>query len=142
MVNFFGYLVFVLLYSLAVNENAAGEDFQRHNIAVKSVIAQQEWAYDLSPVMRKDLYDVDSIPDIWTWTMGPFLSAVLAGSQQSYPDMNPGDFYRTFRLLGQVCNAQAVSSIYFDIPQHKYSIYCDIPQHKYVYEILTRCMKF
>lgn len=50
---FAGYLVFVLLYSLAVNENAGGEDFQRHNLAVKAVIAQSEWAYELSPVMRK-----------------------------------------------------------------------------------------
>ena len=37
-----------------------------------------------APNMRKDLFDVDSITDIWTWTTGPFLSSVLAGSTQRH----------------------------------------------------------
>jgi hypothetical protein len=101
-IQFVGYLLFVLLFSVVVNDNVQDEEFQRHNIAVKTALVQQEWAFDLAPNMKKDLYDVDSIPDIWTWTMGPFLGSVLSGSQKIWPDVEAGHFYRSFRLLGQI----------------------------------------
>lgn len=42
---FVGYLVFLVLFSVVVNENAHGEDYLRHNQAVRAALSEQEWNF-------------------------------------------------------------------------------------------------
>jgi len=106
------YLVFVVLVSLVVEAHCHGQDFQRHNMALKAAIAQQEAPF---------LTDVASTADIWPWITGPFLSSVLAGSlpdEQGFPDVQEGSFYRSFRILGQIRMRQVrVKADSCDIPE-------------------------
>ena len=46
-------------------------------LEVDARVSHEQDAFDLD--QGKDLFDVDSITDIWSWITGPFLSTVLAG---------------------------------------------------------------
>ena len=51
VLGFVGYLAFLVLFSVVVNENAHGEDYLRHNQAVRAALSEQEWNFgDLTSV--------------------------------------------------------------------------------------------
>ena len=45
VLGFVGYLAFLVLFSVVVNENAHGEDYLRHNQAVRAALSEQEWNF-------------------------------------------------------------------------------------------------
>ena len=102
---FFAYLV---IFTLGVLNAMEGETLYDHHSSLVEALTKREWYYDAAHI-RKDMYDVYTVPDFFLWMRGPFISELLPEKDsglwdawQGYNASRPGNFHTNLWLLAPI----------------------------------------
>jgi len=102
---FFAYLV---VFTLGVLNAMEGEALYDHHSSLVEVLTKREWYYDAAHI-RKDMYDVFTVPDFFLWMRGPFINELLPTKDsgpwdvwQGYNASRPGNFHTNLWLLAPI----------------------------------------
>ena len=106
------FFVYLGLFTAAALMVMHGEVLHDHNTALVNVLTDREW-YNDTAFIRKTMYDVDSVNDLWDWLRGPLINEVLPTSTgapwdawQGYNTSRPGNFHANLWLLTPIALRQ------------------------------------
>lgn len=102
------FFVYLVIFTLAVLKAMEGESLFDHHNSLAEVLTRREWYYDATHI-KKDMYNVYTVPDLYLWLGGPFVNEVLPTKDsapwdawQGYNASRPGNFHTNLWLLSPI----------------------------------------
>ena len=102
------FFAYVVMFTLAVLRAMEGESLYEHHRSLAEVLTRREWYFDATHI-KKDMYDVYTLPDLYLWMGGPFINEILPTEDsapwdawQGYNASKPGNFHTNLWLLAPI----------------------------------------